>query len=132
MTMSRVEICVCRRGYHVYKDVWDPYLGSSFTTKDELNNQHDINVTLAITHAFFHERWMNVPYIKYIRRRPKIIGIHNAHVHGDIQVQVLLREFKIYTSTGLSLGQCTWLPPSGLRKGPPSLVHITLNSLVLP
>ena len=32
--------CVIR-GYHVYKDVWDPYPGDSFTTKHEQNNQHD-------------------------------------------------------------------------------------------
>ena len=48
----RVEICVCRRGYHVYKDAWDPYVDDSFSTKHERNNQHENNVKLAITHAF--------------------------------------------------------------------------------
>ena len=46
---------VCRHGYQVY----DPYMGDSFTTKHERNNQSDNNVTLAITHAFtqpVHER----------------------------------------------------------------------------
>ena len=33
-------VCVVR-GYHVYKDVWDPYLGDGFTTKHERNNPHD-------------------------------------------------------------------------------------------
>ena len=47
----RVEICVCRRGYHVYKDVWD----------HERNNQYENNVAqpLTITLAFtrhVHER----------------------------------------------------------------------------
>ena len=46
---------------HVYKDVWDPYLGDSFTTKHEQNSQPDKNVTLAITHAF--TRHVNVPII---------------------------------------------------------------------
>ena len=49
----RVEICVCYCGYHMHKDVWDLYIGDdSFTTKHEQNNQHNNNVTLAITHAF--------------------------------------------------------------------------------
>ena len=50
---------VCRLGYHVYKDMWGPYMGNSFTTKHKLNNQHDNNVALTITHAFTrpgHER----------------------------------------------------------------------------
>ena len=59
----QVEIFVCGRGYHVFKDVWDPYLGNSFTTKHERNNQYDNNVTLAITHAFFNKKCMNVPII---------------------------------------------------------------------
>ena len=29
------------RGYHVCKDVWDPYLGDGFTTKHKRNNPHD-------------------------------------------------------------------------------------------
>ena len=28
-------------GYHVYKDVWDSYLGDCFTTKYERNNPHN-------------------------------------------------------------------------------------------
>ncbi len=33
-------LCVVR-GYHVYKDIWDPYLGDDFTTKYQKNNPHD-------------------------------------------------------------------------------------------
>ena len=33
-------VCVVR-GYHIYKDMWDPYLGNGFTTKHEQNNLHD-------------------------------------------------------------------------------------------
>ena len=29
------------RGYHVFKDMWDPYLGDGFTTKHKWNNTHD-------------------------------------------------------------------------------------------
>ena len=29
------------RGYHVYKDVWELYLGGDFTTKHQRNNPHD-------------------------------------------------------------------------------------------
>ena len=29
------------RGYHVHKDVWDPYLVDGFTTKHERNDPHD-------------------------------------------------------------------------------------------
>ena len=43
---KRVEVCECERGY-VF-DVWDTYLGKSFTTKYDRSNQHDNNVTLAI------------------------------------------------------------------------------------
>ena len=28
-------------GYYVYKDMWDPYLGSGFTAKHDRNNPHD-------------------------------------------------------------------------------------------
>ena len=34
------RFCVVR-GYHVYKDAWDPYLGDGFTTKHERNNPHN-------------------------------------------------------------------------------------------
>ena len=68
----RVEICVCRLGYHVYKNAWDRYMGDNFTTKHEPNNQYDNNVLLAITHAFARavpkRRWYYV-----FRRRLKII-----------------------------------------------------------
>ena len=30
-------LCVVR-GYHVYKAIWDPYLGDEFTTKHEKNS----------------------------------------------------------------------------------------------
>ncbi len=33
-------MCVVR-GYHVYKDVWDPYLEDDFTTKHQRHNPHD-------------------------------------------------------------------------------------------
>ena len=33
-------LCVVR-GYHVYKAIWDPYLGDEFTTKHEKNNPRD-------------------------------------------------------------------------------------------
>ena len=29
------------KGYHAYKDVWDPYLQDEFTTKHERHNPHD-------------------------------------------------------------------------------------------
>ena len=46
---------VCRHGYHVYRDMWDPYVGNSFTTKHERNNQHDNNITLTIIHPFLYD-----------------------------------------------------------------------------
>ena len=52
-------VCVVVAITYIYKDAWDPYISDSFTTKHERNNQHDNNVTLAITHAFtrpVHER----------------------------------------------------------------------------
>ena len=58
---SRVEIFARHRDLHVYKDVRDPYLGNSFTTKHERNNQRDNNVKLAITDGFLHGTLMNVP-----------------------------------------------------------------------
>ena len=33
-------MCVVR-GYHIYKDVCDPYLGDGFTTKHKWNNPHN-------------------------------------------------------------------------------------------
>lgn len=36
-----VKIPSAVRGYHVYKDVWDPYLDDTFTTKHERANSHD-------------------------------------------------------------------------------------------
>ena len=33
-------LCVVR-GYHIYKDVWDPYLEDEFTTKHQRFNHHD-------------------------------------------------------------------------------------------
>ena len=29
------------RGYHVYKDVWDPFVDDTFITKHERDNTHD-------------------------------------------------------------------------------------------
>ena len=37
----QVEILCVVHGYHIYKDMWDPYLGDDFTTKHERNNPHD-------------------------------------------------------------------------------------------
>ncbi len=33
-------LCIVR-GYHVYKAIWDLYLGDDFTTKHQKNNPHD-------------------------------------------------------------------------------------------
>ena len=39
-------VCVVR-GYHIYKDMGDPYLDDGFTTKHERNNSHD-KYTMAV------------------------------------------------------------------------------------
>ena len=41
-------LCVIR-GYHVYKDVWDPYLGDGFTTKHDRNNPHDMYTVVVLS-----------------------------------------------------------------------------------
>ena len=53
-------------------------------------------------------------------------------LHLTVVQNVLLSEFKIYTRTGTTLvSALAWLPPSDLRKGRLSLIHITLQLALL-
>ena len=64
-------VCVVR-GYHVYKDVWDPYLGDGFTTKHERNNPHDkyaVAVLLAASLAFSCDPWVRIGCSGTLRRQ---------------------------------------------------------------
>ena len=38
---SEIRIPSAVRGYHVYKEIWDPFIDDTFTTKHERGNAHD-------------------------------------------------------------------------------------------
>lgn len=38
---ERLSFDSCVRGYHVYKDIWQPTIGDSLTTEPEFRNIHD-------------------------------------------------------------------------------------------
>lgn len=40
-SMEELKLPCVVRGYHAYMNVWDPYLGDTFTTKHERGNPHD-------------------------------------------------------------------------------------------
>ena len=38
---SEIRIYSAVRGYHVYKEIWDPFIDDTFSTKHERGNSHD-------------------------------------------------------------------------------------------
>ena len=38
---SEIKISSAVRGYHVYKEIWDPFIDDTFGTKHERGNSHD-------------------------------------------------------------------------------------------
>ena len=41
MTTEEWKLLCVVRGYHAYKDVWDPVLEDQFRTKHQKHNSHD-------------------------------------------------------------------------------------------
>lgn len=41
MASSLFEFDTVIRGYHIYKDIWEPFLGKTLSHKQEFGNIHD-------------------------------------------------------------------------------------------
>ena len=61
-------LCVVR-GYHAYKDVWDPVLEDQFRTKHQKHNSHDkyaMTVVPVDTSASRAGRFLGLPTSRFI------------------------------------------------------------------
>ena len=51
LTMGQWRFMCIVYGYHVYKELWEPFLNDEFTTKHQRNNPHDYAVAVLKTDA---------------------------------------------------------------------------------
>ena len=49
LPMERFTINLCIRGYHVYKDIWNPLIGETLNCQAEFGNVHDPYAVVALT-----------------------------------------------------------------------------------